>query len=89
MERKRSQTNINKEKHMNRYKRILSGIFFFSITTISIAQMTVSQHITKGRFAFVPQLNWNKKYSDNELYSKYELDIEEINFIEKTIMKME
>ena len=51
--------------------------------------MTVSQHITKGRFVFVPKLDWDKIYSDEELYLKYELSSEEINFIEKTIMKME
>ncbi|CAP16345.1 Type III restriction system endonuclease [Prochlorococcus marinus subsp. pastoris str. CCMP1986] len=67
----------------------LEAFLKLKFTRFLIAQMTVSQHITKGRFAFVPKLNWNKKYSDNELYSKYELDSEEINFIEKTIMKME
>ena len=67
----------------------LEAFLKLKFTRFLIAQMTVSQHITKGRFAFVPQLDWNKKYSDNELYSKYELDSEEINFIEKTIMKME
>ena len=31
---------------MSRYKRILSGILYFSIATISFAQMTVSGTVT-------------------------------------------
>ena len=67
----------------------LEAFLKLKFTRFLIAQMTVSQHITKGRFAFVPKLNWDKIYSDEELYLKYELSSEEINFIEKTIMKME
>ena len=53
-----------------------------------IAQLSLSQHITKGRFAFVPELSWDKKYQDTMLYKKYSLSDDEINFIEDSIKEM-
>jgi site-specific DNA-methyltransferase (adenine-specific) len=57
-------------------------------TRFLIAQMSFSQDITKDRFSFVPALDWNSSYSDDDLYEKYSLDKTEIDFIEKTIMEM-
>lgn len=53
-----------------------------------IAQLSFSQDITRDRFAFVPELNWKKKYQDNMLYEKYDLSDDEINFIEDSIKEM-
>ena len=54
-----------------------------------IAQMSFSQDITKDRFSFVPELNWEQKYSDETLYEKYKLTVDEVNFINSSIMEME
>ena len=50
-----------------------------------IAQIAVSQHITRGCFAFVPVQNFNKSWTDEELYNKYNLSEEERFFIEALI----
>lgn len=50
-----------------------------------IAQVAVSQHITRRCFAFVPIQDFSKPWTDTELYTKYGLDEEEIAFIESMI----
>lgn len=54
-----------------------------------VAQIAVSQHITKGTFAFVPVQDFSKQWTDSELYKKYGLSPEEIDFIESMIKPME
>lgn len=54
-----------------------------------IAQVAVSQHITKGCFVFVPMQDFSKPWTDKELYEKYRLTAEEIEFIESMIKPME
>ena len=54
-----------------------------------LAQMTVSQDITRGKFGFVPAIGTERQWTDSELYAKYNLNEKEINFIEKTIMDVQ
>lgn len=54
-----------------------------------IAQVAVSQHITRSCFAFVPIQDFSKPWTDAELYAKYGLDEEEIAFIESMIKPMD
>lgn len=54
-----------------------------------VAQIAVSQHITKGCFAFVPVQDFSKSWTDTELYEKYHLTDDEVTFIESTIKPME
>lgn len=54
-----------------------------------VAQIAVSQHITKGCFAFVPTQDFSKAWSDGDLYKKYNLSEEEIDFIETMIRPMD
>ena len=54
-----------------------------------VAQIAVSQHITRACFAFVPVQDFSKSWTDEELYAKYGLTDEEINFIESMIKPME
>ena len=49
----------------------------------------MSQHITKNSFSFVPQQDFSKPWTDEELYQKYGLTEEEIAFIESMIKPME
>ena len=54
-----------------------------------VAQLTYTQHIAKGNFAFVPIQDFSKPWTDEELYKKYNLTDEEIAFIESMIRPME
>lgn len=54
-----------------------------------IGQIAVSQHITKNSFSFVPVQDFSKSWTDAELYEKYALTDEEIDFIESMIKPME
>lgn len=44
-----------------------------------------SMNIVKSNFIFVPQLNFNEEWTDEKLYSRFELSTQEIDLIEKTI----
>ena len=48
-----------------------------------------SMHITKNNFVFVPIQDFSKLWTDKELYEKYNLSQEEIEFIESMIRPME
>ena len=48
-----------------------------------------SMHITQSNFQFVPIQSWEKSWTDEELYAKYNLTEEEISFIESMIKPME
>ena len=50
-----------------------------------VAQIAVTQHITKGCFAFVPEQDFKEEWDDKKLYKKYNLTEEEISFIEGLI----
>lgn len=47
-----------------------------------------SQHATAKTFCFVPVQDFSRSWTDEDLYSKYGLSDEEINFIETTIKPM-
>ncbi len=54
-----------------------------------IAQIAMTQQITKSVFGFVPVQDWKTTWTDAELYAKYNLTQEEIDFIESMIKPME
>ena len=54
-----------------------------------LLQALSSIHITKDKFCFVPYVGFDKSWSDEDLYKKYDLTKEEISFIESTIKPME
>ena len=54
-----------------------------------VAQITATQHISKSSFSLVPIQDFTKKWTDEELYAKYGLSQEEIDFIESMIKPME
>lgn len=64
-----------------------------------IAQITATQHISKNNFKLVPiqdftdksDIDWSQPIAqiDAQLYAKYNLTQEEINFIESTVKPME
>ncbi|GAB4123556.1 MAG: Eco57I restriction-modification methylase domain-containing protein [Fimbriimonadaceae bacterium] len=48
-----------------------------------------AQHATRRVYHFVPKQDFNKSWTDTELYGKYELDQSEIDFIESMIRPLE
>lgn len=48
----------------------------------------VTQDATARVYAFVPNLDMHKKWTDTDLYQRYNLTQDEINFIEKSIKEM-
>lgn len=48
-----------------------------------------SQHTNSSSFEFVPIVDFDRIWTDNDLYKKYRLTEKEINYIESTIKKME
>lgn len=53
---------------------------------VSIKKKT--QHSPRGVYQFVPLQDFNKQWTDRELYKKYSLDENEINFIESSIREL-
>lgn len=54
-----------------------------------VSQFMYSHHITKDAYAFVPIQDQSSPWTDAELYAKYGLTQEEIDFIESMIKPME
>lgn len=54
-----------------------------------VAMVTATQHLSKANFRFVPLQDFSKHWTDEELYKKYNLTEEEIQFIESMIKPME
>lgn len=54
-----------------------------------LLQGLTSMNITKDRFLFVPLQDFSQPWTDEELYKKYNLTDEEIQFIESMIKPME
>lgn len=54
-----------------------------------LSSVLLTQNIAKDKFQFVPQQDFSKPWTDEELYKKYDLTDEEIAFIESMIRPME
>lgn len=58
-------------------------------TRFLLLQVLTSMNITKDKFCFVPIQDFSKPWTDAELYTKYNLTQEEIDFIESMIKPMD
>lgn len=65
------------------------GYLATRFTRFLISQLSYSQDITRGRFAYVPTQDFSRSWTDAELYEKYGLTDDEIAFIESQIKPME
>ena len=54
-----------------------------------ILQTMTSMHITQANYRFVPNLDFSRPWTDNELYERYELERTEIEYIDSVIRDME
>ena len=73
---------INQAQNMVSYAK--TKLFRFLLL-----QALTSIHITKDSFCFVPMQDFQKRWTDKELYVKYDLSDEEIRLIESMIKPME
>lgn len=48
-----------------------------------------TQNATRNVYSFVPMQDFTKSWTDEELYAKYELSQEEIDFIDSMIRPMD
>ena len=73
-----------KEKALHFHKYICTKFFRFLLL-----QAVSSINLSKDKFQFIPMLDFSKEWSDSELYSKYDLTQDEIEFIESMIKSKE
>lgn len=74
----------NKEECLNVISYIHTKLFRFMVL-----QKKNSQDAMRGVYEFVPMQDFSKPWTDEELYAKYGLTDEEIDFIESMIKPME
>lgn len=55
------------------------------LTRLLILLRKSSQHVTSKVYGYVPTQEWTKQWTDADLYTKYDLTREEIEFIEKIV----
>ena len=71
------------EKVKNFYTYLCTKFFRFLLL-----QAVSSINLSKDKFCFIPMQNLDQPWTDEELYKKYELDEEEIEFIESMMKPM-
>lgn len=72
-----------KEEAENMASYVRTNFFRFLLSTILL-----TQNIAKDKFAFIPVQSFNKPWSDKDLYVKYHLSLDEIEYIESRIKPM-
>ena len=58
------------------------------LTRLLILLHKASQHTTKKVYTFVPIQKWTRRWTDKDLYKKYDITAEEIKFIERVVRSM-
>lgn len=76
---------FNTKTESNNFESYVKTLFFRFL----LLQALSSIHITRQTFLFVPIQDFSKPWTDAELYAKYGLTQEEIDFIESMIKPME
>ena len=59
------------------------------LTRLLILLHKPSQDTTRKVYTFVPTQAWNKRWTDKDLYAKYGISTDEIEFIEKVVRPMD
>jgi site-specific DNA-methyltransferase (adenine-specific) len=54
---------------------------------VSLRKLT--QHALRSTYTWVPMQSWDKQWNDSDLYAKYKLDKDEIEYIESVIRPMD
>lgn len=59
------------------------------LTRLLVLLHKPSQHTTRKVYTFVPTQDWIRQWTDKDLYAKYGLSSDEIDFIEKVVRPMD
>ncbi|HMO46528.1 MAG TPA: Eco57I restriction-modification methylase domain-containing protein [Rubrivivax sp.] len=59
------------------------------LTRLLILLHKPSQHVTRKVYTFVPTQEWSKQWTDADLYAKYGLSSDEVEFIEKIVRPLD
>lgn len=59
------------------------------LTRLLILLHKPSQDTTRKVYTFVPKQEWTKRWTDEDLYAKYDITASEIDFIEKVVRPMD
>jgi site-specific DNA-methyltransferase (adenine-specific) len=59
------------------------------LTRLLILLHKPSQHVTRKVYCFVPIQEWTRRWTDEDLYTKYGISASEIEFIEKVVRPMD
>ncbi|MFY9233429.1 MAG: Eco57I restriction-modification methylase domain-containing protein [Fimbriimonadaceae bacterium] len=59
------------------------------LTRLLILLHKPSQDTTRKVYTFVPTQNWSRRWTDQDLYAKYEISADEIEFIESLVRPMD
>lgn len=59
-----------------------------SFVRFLVSLRKISQHAMKGVYHWVPQQDWNREWTDQTLYEKYDITTDEIAFINRMIRPM-
>ncbi|MBC8206988.1 MAG: Eco57I restriction-modification methylase domain-containing protein [Kiritimatiellales bacterium] len=75
----------------NTHNEAESALSYIScrLTRLLILLHKPSQDTTRKVYTFVPSQDWNRKWTDEDLYAKYGISESEIEFIEKIVRPME
>ena len=49
----------------------------------------ITQHALRSTYSWVPQQSWDRKWTDEDLYQKYNISLDEIEFVNSMIRPME
>ena len=71
-------------------KQAESALSYLScrLTRLLILLHKPSQHTTRKVYSFVPTQKWTKRWTDKDLYARYDLTPSEIEFVEKLVRPM-
>jgi site-specific DNA-methyltransferase (adenine-specific) len=67
----------------------LDGYLRTRFVRFLISLRAVTQHVTRGSFAFVPTQDFTRTWTDTDLYAKYGITAKEVAFIESMVRPME
>jgi hypothetical protein len=72
-------------------KQAESALSYLScrLTRLLILLHKPSQHTTRKVYSFVPTQKWTKRWTDKDLYARYDLTPSEIEFVEKLVRPMD
>ena len=77
--------NFNKKEEAVNCVNYISTKFFRALLFFN----RIQKNLSKGTFIFIPLQDFSKNWSDEELYKKYNLNFDEINYIENLVQTME